>query len=299
MGIDRRKPEDSLTAKSQELCTNSSQDTSLMRALLTFMRRQMRRAFLPLLALLVVVTGCQPVSNDSSGSPKAGAPAVAAQPESGIVSAMTDSVNYMRERAVQYTLYDLSQTPPRAIGGAIVSMLASGGEKGCCIALPTKWKPGMKVRVQWDESDYDHIYPEKYSRELEIPRYAEPGDLYVVFYPRHEVEVVVSAADPGHPEWPGKIKQTPWEHCVATAGEKSCKAVLPKLFDTGSRGLCSYMKEFNLPNNENLCLSAMQDCMRDYEDEAFCKEILWAPACEGNNKDDPYCMEKAQEKKTK
>jgi len=154
----------------------------------------------------------------------------------------------------------------------------------------------MKVRVQWQESDREKTYPEKYSRDLEIPRYDTPADLYVVFYPEHEVEVVVSVGEPGNPAWRGKLKQTPWEHCMETAGRKACKAALPKLFDAkGSRGLCSLMKESNFPDAENLCGSAMFDCMRDYEDEAFCKKTLWAPACRSDNKNDPYCIKKVQE----
>ena len=164
----------------------------------------------------------------------------AVKPVPDHVSVMTDSVNYMYQRSVKYTLYDLSQTPPQAIGGAIVDRLTSGGEKGCCISLPTTWKPGMKVRLQWHESDHDNIY-EDHSRDLEIPRYGKASDLYVVFYPNHEVEVVVSVGEPGNPEWRGRIKQTPWEHCVETVGRKACKAALPKRFYTESYlGFCPY-----------------------------------------------------------
>ncbi len=136
----------------------------------------------------------------------------------------------------------------------------------------------MKVRVQWEEADRKQIYPEKYSRDLEIPRYDTPADLYVVFYPEHEVEVVVSAASPGHPEWRGKIKKTPWEQCVESQGLKACKAVLPKQFDTeSSQGFCTYVREDKPENGEDNCKFAMLQCMRDYEDEPFCKKILWGP----------------------
>jgi hypothetical protein len=242
----------------------------------TFQRHLMPRTSFILLALLVAAAaGCEPVASGAP-TPKTVAPAAAAPAPAGIVSVMTDSVNYMRERAVQYTLYDLSQAPPTAVGGAIASMLASGGEKGCCIALPAKWKSGMKVRVQWDESDYDKIYPEKYSRELEIPSYDTPGDLYVVFYPGHEVEVVVSAAEPGSPEWRGRIKQTPWQRCVATVGEKPCKAALPiygGLSWNEMQGYCNYLKESN--GNMQYCEDTLRECIHNYGDAERCKKTLW------------------------
>ena len=201
------------------------------------------------------------------------------QASNGSVSVMVDSVNYMHERSVRYTLYDLSQSPPRAVGGAIVDRLATGGGKGCCISLPKTWHGGMKLRLDVEESDRTTIYP-KQSRELEIPPYPTPGDLYVVFYPgpEHDVELVVSAAEPGHPDWRGRIKQTPWEQCVATYTRKPCFAALPKLFDTeSSKGACTFMKDNSTVDADTLCLSAMLDCMRDFEDMRFCKDLLWGP----------------------
>nr|WP_186338622.1 hypothetical protein [Chromobacterium vaccinii] len=43
-------------------------------------------------------------------------------------------------------------------------------------------------------------------KTLEIPRYNQLGDLYVLFYTGDEVELVVSNIEPGTPAWPGKIK---------------------------------------------------------------------------------------------
>ena len=132
----------------------------------------------------------------------------------------------------------------------------------------------MKVRLDWHESDRENIYEEQ-TRELEIPRYTVPADLYVVFYPEHKVELVVSAAEPGHPDWQGQVKKTPWEQCIETYGRKPCKAALPKQFDTSSVGFCTYLKKENRPDADGLCLTAMRQCMTDYEDEPFCKGILW------------------------
>ena len=215
----------------------------------------------------IALPACKPVSDAASMALGKATP--------GTTSVMIDSVNYMHERGMSYTLYDLSKTPPRAIGGAMVNSLATGGEKGCCVSLPKTWRPGLTLRVVWQESDFVKTYEEA-TRDLEVPRYDEPADLYVVFYPSHEVELVVSLGEPGRPEWRGKIKKTPWNQCVETYGRKPCFAALPKMFDTkSSQGTCTYMKEEAIPDFKILCSVAMQECLRDYEDEPFCTGILW------------------------
>jgi hypothetical protein len=241
-----------------------------------FMQRLPIRTLSLLLALLLaVLTGCKPVADAGTAKP-AQQGAAQGQTAEDSVSVMIDSVNYMHERGVKYTAYDLSQTPPQAIGGAIVYMLATGGEKGCCLALPKTWRPGIKVRVVWGEADRQQTFPGEYTRDLEIPRYAAPADLYVVFYPEHKVELVVSAAEPGHPNWQGQVNKTPWEQCVETYGRKPCKAALPKQFDVGSsKGYCTYTEKEKSPNGKENCELAMYECMKDYEDEPFCKGILW------------------------
>ena len=231
----------------------------------SFTRRPL--AWLALLAVLMFAA-CGP--GDGRGG--------VAKATSGSASVMVDSVNYMHERGVQYTLYDLANTPPAAIGGSIVVMLASGGEKGCCLSLPKTWRPGIKVRLDWQESDRERTYPEKYSRELEIPRYSAPADLYVVLFPPHEVELVVSQAEPGHPDWRGSIKMSPRNQCVQTYGRKPCFAALPKMFDMkSSQGTCTYMREEKFPDAENLCSFALEECVRNFEDEPFCKGIVMGP----------------------
>jgi hypothetical protein len=243
------------------------------------MKRSIFKACALLLGLFALLTGsgCKPVAQVSQIAASATADKPAAQ---AVNSVMVDSVNYMHERGAQYTLYDLSQTPPAAVGGAIVNMLGTGGEKGCCLNLPTAWKPGMKVQLKWEEADRKQTFPEKYERILEIPKYAHPADLYVVFYPNHEVEVVVSAGEPGSASWQGRIKQAPWDFCVANNGRKTCKLAVPKLFDTdGMQGFCTSTKAPDFPkenfDGELLCASAMRQCMDDFEDEPYCKGILW------------------------
>jgi hypothetical protein len=195
--------------------------------------------------------------------------------DADVVSVMTDSINYMHKAGVQYTLYDLSKEPAVAVGGAIVYMLGTGGEKGCCLALPRVWRPGLQVRLKWHESDRERSY-EEHTRDLEIPPYRVPADLHVVFHPAHEVELVVSAAEPGHPEWRGRLKKTPWQQCLSEYERKVCKAALPKQFDTSSyRGYCLRATADKRPNAEDNCAFLTGRCMKDYEDGPFCRAILW------------------------
>ena len=241
--------------------------------------RYRARALRTLLLMFgLLLSGCGRLHPSEAQSPPSN---VEAQALKDVSSVSVDSVSYRHDRSMKYTLFDLSQNPPSAVGGEIVGRLASGGSKGCCLALPNVWHPGLKVRVEWAESDHERSYPDKYSHDLEIPRYDHPSDLYVVFYPEHQVEVVVSRGEPGHPEWQGRVKETPWDFCVAKNGRKTCKAALPKLFDTkSSQGYCTWLKRERRKDAEEGCAWAMQECMRDYEDESFCKSILWGASKE-------------------
>ena len=111
-----------------------------------------RGHFLCLALLAMSLSACQPHASSLEANTDLVAGAASQTAEGDVVSVMTDSANYRYDREVKYTLYDLSTAKPTAIGGAIVSPLASGGEKGCCLALPRVWRAGMKVRVEWGEA---------------------------------------------------------------------------------------------------------------------------------------------------
>jgi hypothetical protein len=228
-----------------------------------------------LLCLVAVLVGCKPVTPMTNVGASASS-AHANHAADANSSVMSDSVNYMHDRGVKYTLYDLSTTPPTAIGGSIVDMLGTGGEKGCCLSLPKTWRPGIKLRLVWDEADRQQTYPEKYTRDFEVPKYDEPADLYVVFYPKNEVEIVVSKGEPGHPDWKGRVKETPWESCLAHHDRKVCKAALPVyggLSWDEMQGYCTYIKE-EKEDMQN-CDVALIQCIRNYEDEERCNKALF------------------------
>lgn len=189
------------------------------------------------------------------------------------VSVTVDSVSYRHDRSMEYTLYDLRKEPPQAVGGGIVDRLASGGDKGCCLDLPAQWRPGMKVRVAWEEGDRERMYPEKHVRDLEIPRYDSPADLVVVFYAGHEVEVIVSAAEVGHPQWKGRIKKTPWDACVEEIGQKACKATIPNYGGFSLSELKGVCYAANIEDGD--CQDFIDICIRDFDDQQMCEKLVW------------------------
>ena len=265
----------------------SSENRSQRSAIPTtrFARRTLRGHWLRMALLAIALSACQPHASPLAAKVDAVAGPASEAAKGDVVSVMTDSVNYQYDRAIKYTLYDLSTVKPTAVGGAIAVALASGGGKDCCLALPRVWRAGTKVRIEWAEATKE-ILPEKYSKDLEIPHYDEPADLYVVFYPAHEVEVLTSGVDPTSPAWAGRIKQTPWNDCVAKHGRKPCFWALPKQFDTDSaQGFCTYLKDDKdkesdqkkKDEDDDLCAGETRQCMTDYEDEKFCKNILWGP----------------------
>ena len=223
--------------------------------------------------LVALLFGCQPVAEAAKAKLTAiNAKDEAPKADGAIASVSIDSVNYGVDRAVQYRLYDLNGSDNRPIGGSIVTPLVGGGAKDCCIALPRKWRAGQKVRVEWEESDRKETFPEHYVKELEIPRYETLSDLYVVFYPEHEVEVVVSVGEPGHPEWAGRIKQSPWNQCVADFGRKVCLRAIPKpgLDLEEMRGFC---RSDTLDPGQ--CERLLRTCIEDYEDAEMCSKLVW------------------------
>lgn len=86
------------------------------------------------------------------------------------------------------------------VGGANMAAWGAGYGNVCCASVPTTWRPGMMVLVQWDMPEGSkHIYREKM---VEVERYEEPGSIYLHFFPDEKIRVVVSpyfGASPNHP----------------------------------------------------------------------------------------------------
>jgi hypothetical protein len=231
-------------------------------------RHWLRMGLLCATLMLVGLAGCEKHAADQGDA------------SDGPAGVMIDAVNYRHDRGINYRVYYAGKESLQPIGGAVVYPLVSGGGKGCCINLPSIWRPGIKIVVEWEETDTERTYPEKYRKDLEVRQYTTPADLFVVFKDDHQVELVVSAAEPGHPDWPGSIKMTPWDYCLQKHERKVCKRALPKTFSMAdNQGFCTYTKSADFPNEnfngDELCKSAMIECVREFEDNERCAKVLW------------------------
>ena len=105
-------------------------------------------------------------------------------------------------------------------GGVLGAAPHQGGGEVCCVAIPKKWTPGLKAKIQWEEDGdwlrdekgnviFDqargHIYIPKpwREREVEIPRYGEElGTFQIYFLPQDDIKVAVfdgNYYEPSHP----------------------------------------------------------------------------------------------------
>lgn len=201
--------------------------------------------------------------------------------EQSVFAASVDVVNYGHDTSYGFTMYDLGSPEYAPISGDVVWPLQSAGASNCCVRLPREWRPGIKVRIEAEEDTYDLAKHEwrhigtKFRQDLEIPRYAEPANLFVVFLPGQKVELVVSPAEPGHPQWTGSIKETPATYCLARHSAKECRAAQPKLGLSLSelQGYCTYQKEEG--GNMKYCEDSIAECIYNYEDEELCKKTAW------------------------
>ena len=83
----------------------------------------------------------------------------------------------------------------------------------CCYSLPRKWRPDLKVKI--DFTVYlprrpDGTLPKTTNSTLaDIPQYQQPQELWVVRDAEGRVLIVISNVEPDHPKWPWKIKGWP------------------------------------------------------------------------------------------
>lgn len=112
-----------------------------------------------------------------------------------------------------------------AWGGAI--SIGGGGATVCCINLPDKWTPGLKVMVEWERSDCGLEGPrgsrcpvppdfettgklppwqhKKLKEEVAIEPFEKSDTVQVFFLPNDEVKIYVSSLGPGNQDHPAHL----------------------------------------------------------------------------------------------
>ncbi|WP_041711763.1 DUF3304 domain-containing protein [Pseudomonas sp. ATCC 13867] len=109
-------------------------------------------------------------------------------------------------------------------GGPNIGPHQGGGKQNCCVSLPTKWRPGLKVVIEWEKDPDPYAYakwPERpfsdawnrrmeaskaeYTRHravVELEPFGEFGSLDVHFFPCDVVKVATSNTIYGQPGYP-------------------------------------------------------------------------------------------------
>lgn len=122
-------------------------------------------------------------------------------------------VNYGGD-AFSFYIKDPADPKSSPTGGGIIDPFAAGGTT-CCVTLPKKWRPGIKVQVHtihWLPETPDGRLPEvKNVHLVDVPAYANgvPGEIWVMRAADGSVSVISSDFQPDHPQWPGKLKGWP------------------------------------------------------------------------------------------
>lgn len=127
-----------------------------------------------------------------------------------LVSPGLTIMNYTDEEV--YASVHYSKFPDPADGaGYGVGPHSGGNGLVCCVPIPTRWRPGIKMTVwyslkSWQKEDGQ-------TRIIELPEYpgGNAGDLFLSFLPDNSIELVSANSAPGHPQWPGKMQGFPEE----------------------------------------------------------------------------------------
>lgn len=87
-----------------------------------------------------------------------------------------------------------------------------GAGSTCCVELPEKWAPGMRVTVRWEYSiglKGSELF--QHTTEVEVPKYSTPATINVHFFENKKVKVIVSPCGIRHQYYPMMAEdRLPW-----------------------------------------------------------------------------------------
>lgn len=87
-----------------------------------------------------------------------------------------------------------------------------GAGSTCCVELPEKWVPGMRVTVRWEYSlglKGSELF--QHSTEVVVPKYSTPATINVHFYEHKKIKIIVSACGIRHQYYPIMAEdRLPW-----------------------------------------------------------------------------------------
>ena len=135
--------------------------------------------------------------------------------------------------AVGYEAYNHTATPIDSViingeGGVLNSTAYGGGGGVCCVVLPSKWHPGLKVTIKWQRGGHwvrdrkgqivekdghkQFIEGEWKERIVDVSEYDggdQTGRFRIHFFPNDDVKVTVLPYGPGHKDYPYPYPKDP------------------------------------------------------------------------------------------
>ncbi|RJG07633.1 DUF3304 domain-containing protein [Noviherbaspirillum cavernae] len=128
------------------------------------------------------------------------------------------SINYSGKE-LSYVAVEDPKNPNNGGGGDALNPYGGGRSTICCFSIPDKWHPDLQVIVEF------RVYPEKETRRVlvNVPQYRKPDDIWIMVHEGGEAEAVITSTEPGHPDWPGRMKDWPVpsrEYRLKVWGEK-------------------------------------------------------------------------------
>lgn len=133
----------------------------------------------------------------------------------GSKSTVGVSVHGVDYSGSDFSYYIAPEYDPGKTGtGELINAYSAGGTV-CCVTLPRKWQPGIKLQVRtthWLPKVAGEPLPEiKDVAVIELPQYPSdgPGELWVLRTADGKIDIVASNLQPDHADWPGAVKGWP------------------------------------------------------------------------------------------
>lgn len=107
---------------------------------------------------------------------------------------------------VNYTGEGIQEFSIDGAWGGSMGSYGGGGGTVCCVRYPRKWSPGLKVTVEWVSGHYDKhdkFIEKEHKKIVPIEKFTEPGEVYVLFFPKDEVRVYITNTGVGSKDFPG------------------------------------------------------------------------------------------------
>ena len=89
------------------------------------------------------------------------------------------------------------------VDGYNAAQAGKGGSTVCCATLPRKWRPGLKVNIKWNVTNWRERTSQSFERDVMVEPYEEVGQLWVHFLADGSVRVVTAINGPLSPNYAG------------------------------------------------------------------------------------------------